>query len=152
MEDIVGLPFEYLLRCTGTSKHILQKLPKFYRNIMHYLNTLHKNKPNIISEIIYMKYYGSIETSPLTNNTLFWKCWSRSGIRYVEYMLDSFGNFLSQGELNNKYKINRSFINHLRIRQAIPGSWRHIFERQKIYYLEYKHASRPLSIYNNDKI
>jgi len=64
-----------------------------------------------------------------------------SGIKYVEDMLGS------QDELNNKYQINCSFIDHLRIRQAISGLWRHILELQKINYIEYKHASRPHSIY-----
>ena len=146
LDDIVGLPFEYLLRCTGISKNILEKLPKFYRNIMHDLNTVPNNKSKLISEIAHETILFNRNIS-IDHNTVFWICWFRSGIRYVEDMLNCFGNILSQDKLNNKYKINRSFINHLRIRQAIPGSWRHIFERQKINYLEYKHASRPLSLY-----
>ena len=32
------------------------------------------------------------------------------------------------------------------------SSWRHILELQQVNYIEYKHASRHLCIYNNDKI
>jgi len=51
LDDIVGLPFEYLLRCTVMCKFIFEKLPPFDRNTMLDLNTVCNNKPNTISEI-----------------------------------------------------------------------------------------------------
>ena len=53
LDDIVGLPFEYLLRFAGISKSILEKLSKLYRNIMDGLNNVRNNKPNTNSEIIH---------------------------------------------------------------------------------------------------
>ena len=94
------------------------------------LNTLCNNKPNTIPEIIHETLWFNRNIT-VDHNTVFWKCWFRSGIRYVGDMLDSFGNFLSQDELNDKYQINCSFIDHLRIRQPIPGSWSHILELPK---------------------
>jgi len=67
-------------------------------------------------------------------------------------MLDSVDNFLSQDELNNKYQINCSFIDHLRIRQAIPGLWRHILVLQKIHRVQTCQKTPPYTVYNNDKI
>jgi len=87
---------------------------------MHDLNTVRKN---VISEIAYETIYGSIGT--------YQNC-PLNSIRVVRVgdMLDSVGNFMSQDELNNKCQINCTLIDHLRIRQAIPGSYRHILELQ----------------------
>ena len=94
------------------SKHILEKLPKFYRNIMYDLKTICNNNPNIISENIYETLWFNRNIT-FDHNTVFWKWWFRSGIRYVEDMLNCFGNILSQDKLNNKYKINSPFIDYL---------------------------------------
>ena len=66
-----------------------------------------------------MKHYGSIETSQLTITQYSGNVGSEVGD-----MLDSVINFLNQDELNNKC----TFLDLLRLRQSIPGSWRHILE------------------------
>ena len=63
LDDIVGLPFQYLLRCTGIKKNLLEKLPNFYRNIMHDINTVHNNKPNTISDIAHETPWFNINIS-----------------------------------------------------------------------------------------
>ena len=40
--------------------------------------------------------------------------------------MDVNGHFLSLNETNNKYNLQCSFLDHMRIRQSIPGKWRHI--------------------------
>jgi len=112
-----------LFRCTGISQNILEKLPKFYRNIMHDLNTVHNNKPDTISASIHdIPWFN--RNIRVDHNIVFWICWFRSGIRYLGDMLDSVGNFLSQDELNNKYQINCSFTDHLIIRHVTPDLWK----------------------------
>jgi len=74
LDDIVGLPFENLLRCAGISKNILEKLLKVYRNIMHDLNTVHNINPNIISEITHKTLWFNRNIT-VDHNTVFWKCW-----------------------------------------------------------------------------
>ena len=149
IDDMVGIPFEYLVRCTGVHQNLLDKLPKFYRNIMNDLNTIRNNKSDVISEILHETIWLN-KNITVDQKTIFWRRWFHNGIRYIGDLLDSVGNFLSQDKLNNKYQINCTFMDHLRVRQAIPGSWRQTLEFKKINYTEYINANRPLYIYNND--
>ena len=61
-----------------------------------------------------------------------WKLWISKGVLNVNDLLDSEGNFLSLNDFNIKYNLQCSFIDHLRIRQALPQSWRNIIYTQKI--------------------
>ncbi len=47
-----------------------------------------------------------------------------SGIKIINDLLDETGNFLGQNELETRYNIKCNFIDHLRIRQSIPRTWR----------------------------
>ena len=100
LNDLVGIHFEYLLRCTRISKNISEKLPKVYRNNMHDLNNECNNKPTTISDFTHETLWFNTNIT-VDHNTVLWKWWFLSGIRYKRDMLDSVGNFLSQNKLNN---------------------------------------------------
>ena len=126
--EIVGWSFEYLLGSTEISKqNHIRKATQMFWNVMHDLKTLHNYKRSTISEIMHETLWLNRNIT-VDHNTVFWNCCFRSGNTYVGDMLNSVVNFISQDELFNKYKINCSFIDYLRIRQALPGLWRHILE------------------------
>jgi hypothetical protein len=86
-----------------------------------------------------------IEHVTVEKKTIFWKKWSLQGIKFIGDLLDSRGDFLSLQDLNNKYMVNCTFMDHMRIRQAIPGAWRQIITSNKSLHLR-QHIAKPIFI------
>ena len=64
-------------------------------------------------------------------------------MKYIAALLDSRGEFLTLQDLNNKYMVNCTFMDHMRIRQAIPGSWRQIITSDKAYHFR-QYITKPI--------
>ena len=122
-ESLGDLTFDYAVRCTGLSEHYKLKIPIFYRDIVQHLSTLRsnaiENKNEIICEPLWLNNQITIENKPI-----IWKKWLHKGIKYVNDLLDPQGHLLSLDDFNARYNINCSFLDHMRIRQAIPSPWR----------------------------
>ena len=71
-------------------------------------------------------------TVTVDSKFILWKLWITKGVLNVTDLLDSEGNFLSLNDFNIKYNLQCSFIDHLRIRQVLPQSWRNTIYTQKI--------------------
>ena len=75
----------------------------------------------VLNETLWLNKHITVDQRPI-----FWKKWSLQGIKYIGDLLDSRGDFLSLQDLSDKYMVNCTFMDHMRIRQAIPGAWRQI--------------------------
>ena len=134
IDELLGdLTFDYAARCTKLSEHYKQKLPFFYRNILNNLNELRLNTSSVRYEILNETlWYNKMIT--IDKQSIFWKNWHKKGIRYIDSLLDNQGEFLTIEAINDKYNIHCTFMDHLRIRQAIPGTWRQIISSNKTYH------------------
>jgi hypothetical protein len=145
MDDILDdITFDYALRCSALAETYLNKLPRFYRQIfsnMHALSDHMANTPaGVLNETLWFNKHVTVEQKPI-----FWKKWSLQGIKFIGDLLDSRGDFLSLQDLNNKYMVNCTFMDHMRIRQAIPGAWRQIITSNKLLHLR-QHIAKPIFI------
>jgi hypothetical protein len=150
LDDLLGdLTFDFAIRCTKLPEYYFQKLPLFYQIIIHDLNLLRHETPKLILEILSENlWYNNMIT--IDNKSFFWKKWQLHGIQYIDDLLDTQGEFLNLDALNEKYKVNCTFMDHLRIRQAIPGIWRQtITLHQTFRHLDEEH--RPFYIINSEK-
>ena len=123
--------FDMIIRGTGNNLQYIKNLPNFYIDIYHTWLSLNnfepKTKTEILQEQIWLNQHITVDSK-----SILWKLWISKGVLNVNDLLDSEGNFLSLNDFNIKHNLQCSFIDHLRIRQALPQSWRNIIYTQKI--------------------
>ena len=129
LDDILNdVSFDYLVKCTNIQNKYYKKLPEFYKGILTDLIKLRKLKTlktPLFQEI-------TAETLWFNNNItvdrvcIFWRKWYIKGIKYISDLINTRGEFMKISEINETYNINCTFMDHLRIRQSIPGIWRKI--------------------------
>jgi len=141
------IPFEYLIKSKSQNKLLESRLPTFYTNILNDWNYLNDSEPistiHITGETLWFNKFITVDRTPI-----FWKEWFEHGIRFISDLLDSSFCFLSQEEIQNKYNIKCSFMEHMRIRQALPGNW-----RKKIHFnitTVNTPNNHPVHIYNGE--
>ena len=117
-----------IIRGTGNNLQYIKNLPNLYIDIYHTWLSLNnfepKTKTEILQEQIWLNQHITVDSKSIL--------WISKGILNVNDLLDSEGNFLSLNDFNIKYNLQCSFIDHLRIKQALPQSWRNIIYTQKI--------------------
>ena len=137
-EYLGDITFDTLIKFKSNCETYTVKLPTFYKEIFQIWNQINNFEPNsrmlILQETIWLNNKITVENKPF-----LWKEWWEKGIQTIDNLLDSEGNFLSCDDLNTKYGVKCSFIEHLRIRQAIPYKWR------KIISITDKSNKKPIS-------
>jgi len=58
----------------------------------------------------------------INQKTLFWKTWFKSGICFVQDLLNKDRKFLSLGEFNEKFGLKVNYLQYFQIIAAIPSS------------------------------
>jgi hypothetical protein len=124
INDLINeVPFEYLIRSKSQNQTIQSRLPTFYKNILKDWSDLNDSEPqharDILRETLWLNKFITVDRKPI-----YWKEWYGKGIHFIRDILDSKFCFLTREDLLNKYNIKCSFMDHLRIRQALPGRWR----------------------------
>ena len=118
------LNFTDLLQTSPVKENIyVQKLPKFYQNIIKdwaSIKTLNINsKAGILNQVIWYNNKITIENKPF-----LWLDWYKKGIFKIKHLINSKGGFLMPDELRIKNGISCNFLQNLQIRQSIPLDWR----------------------------
>jgi len=110
----------------GKKNSILDKIPKFYADILIEWNSIQENTSienldykGILSESLWYNNYITIE-----NQSFFWKEWYDSGIKHVYDILNEHGDFLDAEGLSGKYGVKATFMQVLQLRKALPYIWR----------------------------
>ena len=122
-ELLKNIPFDYLIRCKSDCSQYLNNVPKCYREIYKTWKQIKKPESNTKSEILQENLWLN-ENITVESKPIFWSLWFMKGIKIIEDVYDSEGNFITMTDLKHKYGLECNFIDHLRIRQAIPRIWR----------------------------
>ena len=131
-EFLPDLKFTDLIKARlGKKSAQITKLPKFYSDIVLEWNIL-KDKEDvnslgfeqIRSEFIWHNKWITIEKKPF-----LWKSWLERNIKHVSDLLNEDGTFQTFVQLGQKYDISVSFLDMLKIKQALPFIWRKKLER-----------------------
>ena len=124
------IPFSYILKSSSDCNPYIQNLPLFYKNIYNVWKQFKMSDPitymEIKSQNLWLNNHITVQNKPI-----LWKSWLKRNIKIIGDLLDNEGNFLSLDDLNMKYQVNCNFIQHMRIRQAIPHSWRLLISARK---------------------
>jgi hypothetical protein len=108
-ELLKNIPFDYLIRCKSDCTKYLNKIPKFYKEIYKTWKEITKpestNKIEILRENVWLNDNITVESNPI-----FWPLWFRKGIKIIDDLYDSDGNFLTMTNLKDKYDIECNFI------------------------------------------
>ena len=122
-ELLTSISFDDLIKCRYNGKNFINRLPKFYKGIVQIWNEINDFNPTtiqpIIQEPLWHNKYITIE-----NNTILWTRWQEKGIKQIHHLLNIDNQFLTCEQLKAKYNLSCNFLDHLRIRQAIPINWR----------------------------
>lgn len=95
-------------------------------------------------EFIWFNNFIKIE-----GKALFWKHWYDNGIRFINDIVDTEGNFLLQDQLVMKYGITTNFLECLQLRSAIPFEWKQLL-RQPCELLESEHIEATVEVYGRE--
>jgi hypothetical protein len=123
-EMLKEISLDNLIKCRY-SEEKFNKLPNFYKNIIKYWNEINEFHPTTRQSIIYEPLWHN-KYITVENKTISWVRWQEQGIQTIHHLLNTDKQFLTCEELNSKYSLNCNFMEHLRIRQAIPLLWRSI--------------------------
>jgi hypothetical protein len=114
----------------------LEYIPKFYQDVQNFWSETQKIEtlsPKVImNQVIWCNRYITINKKPFR-----WDKWLKKGIIRIVHLLGEDGNFLSHGDLNNKFETNFNFLDVLKIKYSIPAEWRKTIENSQIFISNY---------------
>ena len=99
-----GLAF--LLNCNYNVAKIVQKLPRFYRELLEYFNDVKKNSLQDKNSKFILWNNQNIT---IDGNLVYWKSWFDINIILIHDLLNSEGNFLSLDEFRRKFNLKVNF-------------------------------------------
>jgi hypothetical protein len=155
-ELLNGIPFDYLIKSSSDCTPYMQNLPTFYKTIYKIWREIYVPEPKTYKDICSQNLWLNSNIT-VQNKPILWRKWFDNGIRTINDILDTNGNFMDQDTLSQKYNITCNFIEYLRIRQAIPSWWRRViisdpkYEEHNIampVYIKLRQKNSPVDFCN----
>ena len=128
-ELLRNINFDYLCRLTDHKAGPLSRISKFYKDIICGLIQIRPTNPTTYIEILSEPLWFN-KTITIDRQSIFWPSWYAHDIKFIKDLLHNDGTFLTIDELKLNYNISCNFLDHLKIRQSIPGAWREMLSNQ----------------------
>ena len=109
--------------CTKLDVNNIKFYSNFYKQVFTYWFSLYSKEPRTIRETLETKIWHN-KFITVDDKPICYKNWQQNGISHIYDIVDNNCNFLTKGQLENRFDCNLNYMKYNSVISAIPKSWK----------------------------